>query len=64
MVNLQKEAVKIQKLREAMERIESDITLSLHHWSTELEIPVQDLQRAWARHNFEKRKNGGNDAKR
>lgn len=63
MTNIQNEAYKLQKLKEAMDHIESDITLSLHHWSTELEIPVQDLQRAWARHNFEKRKNGKNNAK-
>lgn len=63
MVEIQKEAFKLQKLREAMDHIESDMDLSLHHWAGELKIPVQDLQRAWARHNFEKRKNGKNHAK-
>lgn len=58
MINLQEEAKLLQEkrvLNEAMTKIEADITLSFHHWSTELNIPVEKLQRAWAKYSYEKR---------
>lgn len=55
MVNIQEEVQKQNKLREAMEHIESDMTLSFHHWSVELDIDVSTLQKAWAKYYHEKR---------
>lgn len=54
---MKKEAKLIQekKLRDAMRHIENDMRLSFHHYSIELNIPVQVLQEEWAKYNHEKR---------
>ena len=56
MINIQEEAQRIEAIKDAMQKIESDITLSFHHYSIELGLPVEDIQRAWAKYSYKKRK--------
>lgn len=56
MINIQEEAQRIEAIKEAMQKIERDMTLSFHHYSIELGIPVEDIQKAWAKYSHKKRK--------
>jgi len=49
-----------KRIEHAMKIIEMNPRLSMHHYSNELDIPVSELQNAWAKYSNKKRVKNAN----